>query len=394
VGNLRFPKPEKSTKVGFVSKVAVVIPSYNHADYIGDALESVAAQTLAPEQIVVVDDGSTDRSLEVIRAFGAAHPQLQLISQANAGAHVALNRAIEAAGATADYIAILNSDDLYEPARLERCVAYLEAHPECEVVATGLHLIGPDGAHLPSDHPKARRLRTIWADPTRDPAEWLGGSNFAKTTSNFVIRGGYARSHPLRDYRYVHDYFFAVAAAVEGQFGVIAEPLLRYRTHPTNTIKVDGSAKVAKETVRLNFDLLRELAPRLSESPQVRAAYARYFRALADNASDFRLEPFLALAARLAESAPELLRCGVDQMEPSHFPELAASPRLQPRLEAFRAIALRSRWVALGTALGLVPRLFSEDDAALAAEFPSLERKFRRSPWIRLGLQMRFMALP
>ena len=373
--------------------VAVVIPSYNHAQYIGDALESVAAQTLGAQQIVVVDDGSTDASLEVIRAFAATHPQLQLIPQANAGAHVALNRAIEAAGAV-DYIAILNSDDLYEPARLERCVAYLEAHPECEVVATGLRMIGPDGALLPADHPKARRLRAIWTDPARDPAEWLGGSNFAKTTSNFVIRGDYARSHPLRDYRYVHDYFFAVAAAVEGQFGVIAEPLLRYRTHPANTIKVDGAAKVARETLRLNFDLLRELAPRLSESPQVRAAYARYFRALSGNASDFRLEPFLALAARLAASEPELLRCGVEQMEPSDFPELAASPRLEPRLEAFRALALRSRWVALGTALGLVPRLFSEDDAELAAEFPALERKFRRSAWVRLGCALRFLQLP
>ena len=175
---------------------------------------------------------------------------------------------------------------------------------------------------------------------------------------------------------------------------MIAEPLLRYRTHPANTIKVDGAAKVARETLRLNFDLLRELAPRLSESPQVRAAYARYFRALSGNASDFRLEPFLALAARLAASEPELLRCGVEQMEPSDFPELAASPRLEPRLEAFRALALRSRWVALGTALGLVPRLFSEDDAELAAEFPALERKFRRSAWVRLGCALRFLQLP
>ena len=383
----------KSTKVTFVPTVAVVIPSYNHAHYIGAALQSVAAQTLPAQQIVVVDDGSTDNSLEVIRAFGATHPELRLFPQANAGAHVALNRAIEAAGAV-DYIAILNSDDLYEPARLERCVAYLEAHPECELVATGLHLIGPDGALLPADHPKARRLRTIWADPARDPAEWLGTSNFAKTTSNFVIRATYARSHPLRDYRYVHDYFFAVVAAVEGQFGVIAEPLLRYRTHPTNTIKVDGASRVARETVQLNFDLLRELSPRLSESPQVRAAFTRYFRALAGNASDFRLEPFLSLTARLAAGHPEPLRCWLEAMTATEFPELAAAPGLQPRLEAFRRQALRSRWVSLGIALGLVPRLFSDDEAALAANFPALERKFLRCAWVRFGMQMRFLGLP
>lgn len=375
-----------------MSKVAVVIPSYNHADYIGSALESVLAQTLAPERIVVVDDGSSDRSLEVIRAFAAAHPHppLELIPQANAGAHNALNRAIAAAGSV-DHIAILNSDDLYEPARLEKCVAHLEAHPQHEVVCTGLRMIDATGALLPPDHPKARRTRTIWADPARDPAEWLGISNFAKTTSNFVIRAAYARAHPLRDYRYVHDYFFAVLAAVEGQFGVIAEPLLRYRTHTTNTIKVDGAAKVAAETTRLNFDLLRELAPRLAESPEVRAAYSRYFRTLAGNAADFRVEVFLALAARLAVAQPDL-RCWLDALTPVDFPELASPPcpetrqaMDQARLDAFCHAALRSRWVAFGMALGLAPNLFAQTEDAPAARLARLTKRFDRSPWIILG---------
>ena len=138
-------------------KVAVVIPSYNPAAYIVSALESVVTQTLAPERIVVVDDGSTDNSLELLRAFAAAHPQLLLIPQANAGAHNALNRAIAEAGAV-DFIAILNSDDLYEPTRLEKCAAYLAAHPECEVVCTGVRMIDSEGALL-SSSPQVRRRR-------------------------------------------------------------------------------------------------------------------------------------------------------------------------------------------------------------------------------------------
>ncbi|MEI8234215.1 MAG: glycosyltransferase [Verrucomicrobiota bacterium] len=338
-------------------KVAVVIPSYNHAAYIGSALESVAAQTLAPERVVVVDDGSTDRSLEVIRAFADAHAgaRLVLLPQANAGAHVALNRAIAEAG-EADYVAILNSDDLYEPARLERCAAFLDAHPERDAVCTGLRMIDASGALLPPDHPKARRLRTIWADPARDPAEWLGVSNFTKTTSNFFLRTAYARAHPFRDYRYVHDYFFAVAAAVEGRLGVIPEPLLRYRTHTTNTIKVDGTAKVARETVRLNFDLLRELAPRLAASAEVRAAYTRYFRTLSGNAADFRVEVFLALAARLAADRPEALRGWLDALDPADFPELAAPPCPETRRAMDQAQRdKRSRWLALGRFLGFLP---------------------------------------
>jgi len=376
-----------------VFKVAVVIPSYNHADYIGSALESVVAQSLAPERIVVVDDGSSDGSLEVIRAFGAAHPQTQLvlIPQANAGAHNALNRAIAEAGAV-DYIAILNSDDLYEPARLEKCVAFLDVHPECEVVCTGLQMIDSEGALLPTDHPKARRLLTVWADPARDPAEWLGVSNFAKTTSNFLVRAEYARAHPFRDYRYAHDYFFAVIAAVEGRFGVLPEPLLRYRTHTTNTIKVDGSAKVAREMTRLNFDLMRELAPRLADSTAARAAFSRYFRTLAGNAADFRLEVFLTLAARLATGQPAELVGWLDALSPEVFPELAAPPcpetRVamdQARLDAFRQRAMASRWTALGMALGLAPNAFALSADTPAAQLARLEKRFKRSPWLLIG---------
>ncbi|MEI6560975.1 MAG: glycosyltransferase family A protein [Verrucomicrobiota bacterium] len=337
-------------------KVAVVIPSYNHAAYIVSALESVVTQTLAPERIVVVDDGSTDNSLELLRAFAAAHPQLLLIPQANAGAHHALNRAIAEAGEV-DFIAILNSDDLYEPTRLEKCAAYLEAHPECQVVCTGVRMIDSDGALLPPEHPKARRLRTVWADPARDPAEWLGVCNFTKTTSNFFIRAPYARAHPLRDYRYTHDYFFAVRAAVEGQFGVLPEPLLRYRTHTTNTIKVDGTAKVAAEMVRLNFDLLRELAPRLAESADVRAAYSRYFRTHAGNASDFRVEVFLTLAARLAAEHPDYLGFWLAALSPEHYPELAAPPCPETRRAMDRAALEKgSLWLTLGRFLGFLPR--------------------------------------
>ena len=372
-------------------KVAVVIPSYNHAAYIVSALESVVAQTLAPERIVVVDDGSTDNSLDLLRAFGSARPRLILIPQANAGAHNALNRAIQEAGEV-DYVAILNSDDLYEPTRLEKCVAFLETHPKCEVVCTGVRMIDSAGALLPPDHPKARRLRTVWADPARDPAEWLGVSNFAKTTSNFFIRTGYARSHPLRDYRYVHDYFFAVTAAVEGQFGVLPEPLLRYRTHTTNTIKVDGAAKVAAETIRLNFDVLRELAPRMAESTKVRAAYSRYFRTLSGNAADFRVEVFLSLVARLAADRPEDLQRWLVALSPEDYPELAAPPcpktrtaMDQARLDAFGHAAMRSRWTALGMALGLVPNVFAQSGDTPAAQLARLQKRFKRSSWVALG---------
>ncbi len=294
----------------------------------GAALESVAAQTLRPARVVVVDDGSSDGSVEAVRNFSQGHPEvpLRLIEQPNAGAHVALNRAIVEAGA-ADFVSILNSDDVYEPERLARCAAFWEERPAAAVVCTGMTLMDACGRSLPAENPKARRLRRVWADPARDPAEWLGEQNFTKTTSNYFVRADYARRHPFRDYRYAHDYFFASQAAWEGRLGVIAEPLLRYRTHATNTIKADGSAPVAKELVRLVFDLLREMAPQLGESGEVRGAAARYFAGLLKNAADFRAEVFLALTARLLAEGPGCLAASLAALAPEDFPELASPPR-------------------------------------------------------------------
>ena len=75
-----------------MKQIAVVIPLYNHAAYIGDAIRSVLAQTRTVDKIVIVDDGSTDDSVEIVRAF--AEPRIELSTQPNAGAHAAINRGI------------------------------------------------------------------------------------------------------------------------------------------------------------------------------------------------------------------------------------------------------------------------------------------------------------
>jgi glycosyltransferase involved in cell wall biosynthesis len=381
------------------SAVAVVIPSYNHAKFIGAALESVAGQTLAPSRIVVVDDGSSDGSVELIRGIG--DPRIDLLEQENAGAHHALNRAIQAVG-DVDYIAILNSDDLYEPERLERCVAFLEKNKGlCDVVCTGVQLIDLQGAALPSDNPKVRRLDDVWLNPQRDPAEWLGVSNFLKTSSNFVIRAEYARSHPFRSYRYAHDYFFAVVAAVHGRLAVLPEPLLRYRIHTSNTIKSDGAARVAQEVVRLNLDLLLELAGPLSQSETLRAAYTRYFRNLADNHSDFRAEVFLSMLAQLVARLPVGERdCLFGTFKLEDYPELAAPSSRemrtgadQHRLDNLRKTAAQSRWIALGIALGFAPKLVSKEESQPGKELSRLQKGLERSPWVWLGRVLGFSKL-
>jgi glycosyltransferase involved in cell wall biosynthesis len=337
-------------------KTAVIIPLYNHEAYIGAALESVFAQSRPVDRVVIVDDGSTDGSLERVRGF--QDPRITLLSQPNAGAHNTLNRAI-AEAADCQWVAVLNSDDFFHPERIKKCVGFLEAHPGVEVVCSALKLVDPDGSPLEESAPKARWASRVWAARCPDLPEWLGIANFAKTSSNFVGRQSYFAAHPFRNYRFVHDYFFALQCALHGQLAVIDEELLFYRTHPTNTIKSVGTEHVKLETLRMNADLLRELAPDLAASAQVRLACANYFRSLLGNHADFRSELFFSLLAQVLAQAPPDSSLGLlAAMSPQQFPELLArsSPDLKERLAREKRFSslLNSTWLRLGRKLGFI----------------------------------------
>src|SRR5437667_12630279 len=109
--------------------VSVVIPCYNGERYLAEAIESVLAQRYEPLEIIVVDDGSTDRSAEVARHFGDA---VQYVCQPHAGAAAARNRGVGLA--TGDLIAFLDADDVWTEGRLARQVQVLEADPSVGMV--------------------------------------------------------------------------------------------------------------------------------------------------------------------------------------------------------------------------------------------------------------------
>jgi glycosyltransferase involved in cell wall biosynthesis len=109
--------------------ISVVIPAWNAARYIGDAIDSVLSQSLAPDEIIIVDDGSTDHTPECIRKFGS---RITLIEQPNAGAAAARNRGI--AEARGEAVALLDADDLMAPRRLELQGELLAHDPDCAIV--------------------------------------------------------------------------------------------------------------------------------------------------------------------------------------------------------------------------------------------------------------------
>ena len=101
-----------------MTRVSVVVPTYNHARFIGDALRSVVAQTFGDWEAVVVNNFSTDDTVDVVRGIG--DPRIRLVDFANHGI-IAAGRNEGIRLATGDYVAFLDSDDAWHPGKLERC---------------------------------------------------------------------------------------------------------------------------------------------------------------------------------------------------------------------------------------------------------------------------------
>lgn len=128
--------------------VSVIMPVHNYGAYIGDALRSVAAQTLHDLECIVMDDASTDNTAAVVGSFVQNDPRFRLIrSDRNQGVAAARNRAL--AEARGRYIQFLDADDLLPPRKLELHTAHLDAHPEEDVVYSDHYRFIQAGTPLP-----------------------------------------------------------------------------------------------------------------------------------------------------------------------------------------------------------------------------------------------------
>jgi glycosyltransferase involved in cell wall biosynthesis len=121
--------------------ISVVIPAYNAGSLLGETLDSVLAQSTPAHEIIVVDDGSSDDTAEVVARYGDA---VRYLWQKNQGQAVARNTGIQAA--TGEWIALLDSDDLFLPERLRRAVETIEADPGLVLVYSAFDYLYEDGS--------------------------------------------------------------------------------------------------------------------------------------------------------------------------------------------------------------------------------------------------------
>lgn len=239
---------------------SIIIPSYNHQEYVVPAIQSALEQTYDNIEVIVVDDGSTDRSLEKITLVKDERVVIHV--QENMGAHAAINTGM--ALAKGEYLAILNSDDLFERERIEKCLAGLFPRTAGRFLSTWIRVIDGNGKPMgikrgwhnlepwPIEHPE----RSFGS--TDDAILNLLAGNYISTTSNFVMhRSLYERVGCFRNLRFVHDWDYALRALLAGPPVILEEALLSYRLHDRNTISSDRR--------RMLFEICWVLAAHLGE---------------------------------------------------------------------------------------------------------------------------------
>ena len=277
------------------AKVSAVIPAYNAEETIAAAVESLLAQSLRPYEIIVVDDGSTDGTREVLASFGN---RVRVIHQPNRGLAGARTTGHEAA--RGDYVAWLDADDRALPQRLAVQVAVLESEPSIVLVCSDFNAIGANGA---TERYAARyygairapgSLQRIFGEPNCIAVEgrtWhyhSGDVRAALILGNFIhpptalIRASAVdRAGPLDDaFPTSEDWLYFVSVARHGGVAFIVEPLLEYRLSPHQMSR--AASLVAVNNLRsLEHVISQEPELARQEAPRVRAALAARHRAVA-----------------------------------------------------------------------------------------------------------------
>lgn len=212
-----------NTSRGATPLVSVIMPAYNEERYLGEAMASILAQTHANLELIVVDDGSTDRTPDIVREYAAKDSRVRYARQANGGQSVGRNTGIGMA--RGPFIAYHDADDMSCPTRIATELDLLLNRPGVEAVHCGMEVIAADG----------RILRRVPARPLDGDRLLLG--NFVCCGSVLHARGLLDRTGPWSDEL---DWGMWLRMSEHTSFGCVPDPLYRYRVHGRNLSAARG----------------------------------------------------------------------------------------------------------------------------------------------------------
>ena len=262
-GNFEVIRPEDFIDTPLIS---VVMPVYNSETYLQESANSILNQTYTNFEFIVINDGSTDRSLDILTEYLRKDNRIAIINQQNSGLSNSLNRGIELS--RSNLIARMDADDIAEPTRLEEQVNFIDQNPQVVVLGTAFLLFGGNIESkivtMPATNKTIRKnlpFRFCLCHPT---------VMFRRKT--IVDAGGYQGTGPCQDL----ELWLRLSRNKTLQFANLEEPLLKYRIHQD---QIKGGRNAYKAAA---YYLLKEALKQQSISfffGSVLAVFKNYFRA-------------------------------------------------------------------------------------------------------------------
>jgi alpha-1,3-rhamnosyltransferase len=264
--------------------VTVLVPSYNHAPFIERTLRSIFAQTLKPEKLIVIDDGSKDESAGIIKTTLEDHDppfDFELFSRENRGLCATLNEGL--AKADTEYFAYLGSDDIWLPDFLKEQVSLLESRPDAALAFGHAYLIDPDDNIIDrTDN------WTAFADGDMLPL-LLRGVIFSSPT--VLYRTAALKKYGWNEDARLEDYELYLKLSGDGEFARNEKTLSAWRQHESNTsdnfplmlreqLEAQDRAAGMLNITRSELDVIQEKRKFRAIFDMIRAGYKREALAL------------------------------------------------------------------------------------------------------------------
>jgi len=205
-------------------EVSVIIPAYNREDFIADSINSVLAQTFSDYEIIIINDGSTDRTADIVKSI--KNPRIKLLSTQRQGPYIARNYGIKRA--RGNYLAFLDSDDIWFASKLEKQMRTITATPDTALVFT-------NGYVFETDSRRYSLKLTHYSDQSRKLDKGyteLLKKNYISTSSVLIKKDVFEKlGYFLKENRGCLDYQMWLRVARGYKIEYIHEPLLLYTAH-------------------------------------------------------------------------------------------------------------------------------------------------------------------
>jgi glycosyltransferase involved in cell wall biosynthesis len=226
-------------------EISIVMTTYNGVEYISEQLESVITQSRKPDEILVIDDGSTDGTLQILHEFRSSHPGLIKVyeNDRNLGVEKNFEKGLQLA--SGDIVAVADQDDIWDERKIEKQEAF--------IIEQDVDLVFHDALLFSEE---SGTYGTLWESLGLQPSEFESSDAIFSNllAGNFVQGASMALTQEVLEYalpipeRVKYDYFIALSVASRGKVGFLDERLSKYRQHEDQDVGVGADGIVDRLT--------------------------------------------------------------------------------------------------------------------------------------------------